>query len=123
MSILDDLAERNIQAAVERGEFENLPGAGRPLCLDDDSMVPAELRTGYRLLKNSGYLPPELQLRAEIRSVEDLMRAARTEPERASASRRLQFLRMRLAHARGGEALLALDDYEALLERRLGGEE
>lgn len=123
MDILDKLAERHIQAAMERGEFDNLPGAGCPLDLDDDSMVPPELRAGYRLLRNSGYLPPELQLRGEIRSVEDLMRAARTEPERNAARRRLLALRTRLAHARGGEALLAVDDYAALLERRFGGGE
>ncbi len=57
MTIFDTLAERHIQAALESGELEGLAGEGKPLTLDDDSHVPPELRVGYRLLKNAGYLP------------------------------------------------------------------
>ncbi|HEY7527996.1 MAG TPA: DnaJ family domain-containing protein, partial [Candidatus Deferrimicrobiaceae bacterium] len=60
------LAESKIREAMERGEFDRLPGAGKPLSLDDDSMVPHELRVAYRILKNAGCLPPELELRKEI---------------------------------------------------------
>ena len=49
------LAERKIEEAIERGEFESLPGAGRPLDLDDlDPLLPEELRMAYRILKNAG---------------------------------------------------------------------
>lgn len=57
MTIFDTLAERHIQAALESGELQGLAGEGKPLTLDDDSHVPPELRVGYRLLKNAGYLP------------------------------------------------------------------
>lgn len=118
MSLLDDLAERHIRDAIDRGEFDNLPGHGRPLKLDDDSMVPPELRAAYRLLKNSGYLPPELELSREIRSVEDLLRVSTSGDERSRARRRLLLLRTRLAHARGGEALLDAQDYtDRVLDR------
>ena len=60
MMLIDQIAERHIQQAIERGEFDDLPGAGRPLGLEDDALVPEELRAGYRLLRNAGYLPPEL---------------------------------------------------------------
>lgn len=63
MSLLDQLAEKHILAAQRQGDLDNLAGAGQPLQLDDDSHVPAELRASYRILKNSGYLPPELELR------------------------------------------------------------
>lgn len=121
MSLLDDLAERHIRDAVERGEFDDLPGRGKPLRLDDDSMVPPELRAAYRLLKNSGHLPPELELSREIRSVEDLLRASTSADERSRAHRRLSLLRTRLAHARGGEALLEAQDYTGRLLERLNG--
>lgn len=58
MTIFDTLAERHIQAALESGELQGLAGEGKPLTLDDDSHIPPELRVGYRLLKNAGYLPP-----------------------------------------------------------------
>lgn len=35
----DLLAERHIRKAQERGEFDDLPGAGAPLTLDDDVLV------------------------------------------------------------------------------------
>lgn len=57
MGLIDEWAERQIISAQEKGEFEDLSGHGQPLILDDDTFVPAELRAGYRLLKNAGYLP------------------------------------------------------------------
>lgn len=63
MWLLDQWAERHITEAQSKGEFDNLPGSGEPLILDDDSHVPPELRAGYRLLKNAGCLPPELEQR------------------------------------------------------------
>ncbi|MFP5221515.1 MAG: DnaJ family domain-containing protein [Acidobacteriota bacterium] len=50
------VAEERIRAAAERGEFRNLPGAGKPLDLEADANIPPELRMAYTLLKNGGYL-------------------------------------------------------------------
>ncbi|MGH8119134.1 MAG: DnaJ family domain-containing protein [Gammaproteobacteria bacterium] len=66
MQLFDYLAEQAIFAAMERGAFDHLPGAGNPLPWEDDSMVPEELRVDYRVLKNSGFIPPEAGLRKEI---------------------------------------------------------
>jgi hypothetical protein len=55
------IAERKIAEAIARGELDDLPGAGRPLDLDDDAMIPEELRLAHRILKNAGYVPPELE--------------------------------------------------------------
>lgn len=71
MWLLDQWAERHISDAQNKGEFENLPGSGEPLILDDDSHIPPELRAGYRLLKNAGCLPPELQQRNEAVELAD----------------------------------------------------
>jgi hypothetical protein len=60
------LVERRIEEAFARGDFENLPGAGRPLDLDDDLSVPEEMRVALRILKNSGYAPPALQQLEEV---------------------------------------------------------
>lgn len=60
MSVLDILAEQRIKEALERGDLEGLPGAGRPLELDDDALVPEELRLANRILKNAGYTPADL---------------------------------------------------------------
>jgi hypothetical protein len=51
---LEYLAEKKIAEAAERGELDDLPGAGRPLELDDDALVPEEMRMANRILKNAG---------------------------------------------------------------------
>ena len=72
--MMDLIAERRIEEAIANGELDDLPGAGKPLALDDDALVPEDLRMAYRILKNAGYVPEEvrapalLRLRIEARS-------------------------------------------------------
>jgi Domain of unknown function (DUF1992) len=47
--MLDFLAEQRLEEAVSRGELANLPGEGRPLELDDDPLIPEDLRAAYRI--------------------------------------------------------------------------
>lgn len=120
MNLLNTLAEENIRQAAERGEFDNLPGAGKPLQLDDDRNVPPELRVGYRILKNSGFLPPEIQLQRELRSAEDLLAASLPDSvEHSRAQRRLDMLRLRLAESRHGAALLGEHRFQQKLLQKL----
>jgi Domain of unknown function (DUF1992) len=70
--MLEFLAERKIAEAVAKGELDDLPGAGRPLELDDDALVPEELRLAYRILKNAGFVPPEVEALNEIAALERL---------------------------------------------------
>jgi hypothetical protein len=76
--MLDFLVERKLLEAVSRGEFDDLPGAGRPLELNDDPLVPEELRVAYRILKNAGVVPPEIERLKAVRKLELLK--ARIEP-------------------------------------------
>ncbi|MBW1766097.1 MAG: DUF1992 domain-containing protein, partial [Deltaproteobacteria bacterium] len=39
MEFYKKIVERKIKEAEERGEFDNLPGQGKPLDLDDDSRI------------------------------------------------------------------------------------
>jgi hypothetical protein len=64
------LAEQRIAEAISRGELDDLPGAGRPLDLSDDALVPEELRLAYRILKNAGFVPPEVEVLNEIAELE-----------------------------------------------------
>jgi hypothetical protein len=70
--MLDFLVEQKLLEAVSRGEFDDLPGAGRPLDLDDDPLVPEDLRLAYRMLKNAGFVPPEVEALNEIAALERL---------------------------------------------------
>jgi hypothetical protein len=64
MLVLELMAERKIAEAVSRGEFDALPGAGRPLDLEDDALVPEDERMANRILKNAGFAPGELRKEA-----------------------------------------------------------
>lgn len=97
MLLIDSLAEEQIQAAIRRGEFDDLPGSGKPLPLDDDAGVPDELRVAYRILRNAGCLPPELTLRNRIHQLECLLDQAELAAKQRSVRRRLCLLKARLA--------------------------
>lgn len=73
MDILTALAENKIREAIAKGDLNNLPGSGKPLKLEDLSYVPEELRASYRLLKNAGVLPEEMELKKEIITLQKLI--------------------------------------------------
>ena len=65
--------EELIKAAIARGEFNDLPGAGEPLDLNEYFQTPEEVRMGYSLLKGGGFVPEEVQLLKDIEAlVEEL---------------------------------------------------
>ena len=90
-------AEARINEAVARGEFQELPGAGKPLPGEDLSAVPEELRAAYRVLKNAGYLPPEAQPFA-ANAAQLLNNAGVREPQQSRYWRKLAMLSPTLAH-------------------------
>jgi hypothetical protein len=96
----DAVAEERIQEAMRSGAFDNLPGAGRPLDLDEDPLVPAELRVANRILKNAGCVPPELEERREMAALEASLPALDDEA-RKRAIAKLAVMRTRLGPRRG----------------------
>jgi hypothetical protein len=80
---LENAVEKIIQEAMRRGEFDNLPGKGRPLNLDPYFAVPEDIRLTYAVLKNSGFLPEELHLLGEINDLKAQLAAGPDEEQRA----------------------------------------
>ena len=105
MSIFGRIAEAKITAAMQRGEFDDLPGAGRPLELEDLSHIPAHMRLGYKVLRNADALPPEVELRRENYSLGKLIDASSDPAEREELRRRRRENEVR---------------YSLLTERRVG---
>ncbi|WP_275556445.1 DUF1992 domain-containing protein [Mixta sp. Marseille-Q2659] len=121
MWLIDELAEQHILEAQKKGELTGLPGEGAPLILDDDSHVPAELRAGYRLLKNAGYLPPELELRREAVELNDLLKQVEPQDEMHSDYlKRLRLLEMNLIQAGMSTDFLSSHYREAIAHRLFG---
>jgi hypothetical protein len=117
VDIIDQIVERRISEAIARGDFVDLPGERRPLELEDDRLVPEELRAAYRIMKNAGYVPDELRLFTEIRSAEQLLMHARGEEERLAASARLRLLLERLGSSRAMPMQVQAQYFEQLVER------
>ncbi len=121
MLAFETIAENRIREAMDRGEFDRLPGAGRPLRLEDDSMVPPELRVAYRILRNAGCLPPELELRKEILTLRDLIRAVEDEGEKKAGIRELNRKLLKLSIMSGRTIDLdAFPEYGERIAARLG---
>ncbi len=121
MWLIDKIAEQKIKQALERGELHNLPGEGKPIQLDDDSHVPAELRAGYRLLKNAGFIPPEVSLRKEIAQVESLIEMAQATEQKNQLFKKLNYLTLKLNQCRRSPTNLTLDsDYAQRLKQKIG---
>ncbi|MGE5338582.1 MAG: DnaJ family domain-containing protein [Gemmatimonadota bacterium] len=115
------LVERRIEEAAARGEFDNLPGAGQPLDLDEDFLVPEELRIAHRILKNSGYVPPEAQHLAEVNHLIAQIERDEIAPHEGSASvRRLRALLIQLEiSGREATSRAAWSRYQDALATRL----
>lgn len=118
MWFVNKIAEARIKDAMAHGEFDDLPGAGKPLPLDDDALVPEEFRAAYRVLKNAGYVPAEVSLRGEIADVESLIASASDEQLRARGYKRLNYLMAQLQAMRGSAVDLRVEQayYQQLLE-------
>ena len=106
--------------ALEAGAFDNLPGAGRPLPDEDDmSLVPAEQRAAWRILRNAGYIPPEIALHKEAVDIA-LQLASADCPEAQCAGLQERLLRINLALSEAGRASLGVPaDYAEKLTRKL----
>ncbi|WP_123042600.1 DnaJ family domain-containing protein [Cohnella candidum] len=115
-------ADEKIREAIRKGEFDNLPGKGQPLPPDDLEGVPEGLRIGFKLLKNAGMIPEEMQLRKDMVTLEDLLAACRDETERAKLRGELSAKKLRyqsLMSDRGWHVSDAFTAYERQIQEKL----
>ncbi len=92
----EKIIESRIKKAQEEGAFENLPGTGRPLPIEDNRHIPEDLRMAHKVLKNADCLPPEVHLRKEIRATEDLLSGMTDTAQKYRTLKKLNFLILKL---------------------------
>lgn len=120
MFIIDEWAERHISEAQKKGVFDNLPGSGEPLHLEDNSFVPEELRAVYHMLKNAGYLPPELADHKEAMTLSAMMQEISVDhSDYESISKRLRLLELRLQQV-GIDTEFLRGHYRSAVNIRIG---
>lgn len=124
MNWMASIAEERIREAQRKGEFDNLPGAGKPLVEEDWTGVPEDLRISFKMLKNAGMLPEEMQLRKDIVTLEELLRIACDEADAETHRTALtaKKLRYRMLMEERGWNTGAFAEYEEQLQRKLAEE-
>jgi hypothetical protein len=96
--------DEKIKEAIARGEFDNLPGKGKPLDLDAYFATPEHLRMGYSILKSAHIIPEEMELLREIEGLKKSLDSSTTRIEkkalRQQLSEKLTNLNMRMEQNR-----------------------
>jgi Domain of unknown function (DUF1992) len=117
MRLLDALVEQRIAAAAARAEFDDLPGAGVPLALDDDALVPQEVRVANRILQNAGFVPPAVEQLRALSDLQDALNAVSDPSIRCRLQARMLALDMALESLRGGPLVLPREYCRRIAER------
>jgi hypothetical protein len=120
LSAIAIIAERRIQQAMEEGELA-VPESwrGRPLPLEDESHIAADLRMACKVLRNAGYLPPEIETKKEIRHLEELIAASEDEHTRLRQMKKLKVLTLRLATMRQRPLHIEDSEYQRRVVERV----
>ena len=95
MFIFEKIAEDRIQEAMRNGEFDNLPSKGKPISLDYWLSLPPDIRAGLMVLKNSGFVPEEVQLLNEIEDLREKLAACSDEAEQKALRKALEETRLK----------------------------
>ena len=113
------IIEKRIKEAQRKGEFDDLPGRGEPVPIEDDSHIPEDLRLAYKILKNANCVPPEIQLRKDIRKMQDMLENMSDEREKYRHIKKINFKIRQLNLMRKASPLLEDTEiyYKKVLEK------
>ena len=84
-----------IQQAIEKGEFDNLPGKGKPIDLATYFDTPEDVRIAYALLKDAEILPEEAGLLKDIARMKTELDSCTDESRRNKLLRAIEHCRMK----------------------------
>jgi hypothetical protein len=86
----DKIVEAIIKEAMERGEFDNLPGKGKPIDLTEYFETPEEIRLANSVLKNAGMTPREVELLKEIAELKQILAATPDEKKKREIEKQVR---------------------------------
>jgi len=98
LALLEDHIGRALAESDRNGELRSAPSYGKPLHFGDGyDETPAELRMGFKMLKDAGVLPPEVELMRQISALQAQLDAAPAAADAAGLRQRIVELRQALA--------------------------
>ena len=74
MNRRESMAEKMLREAIESGEFDNLPGKGKPIDLSENPFEDPDLRVVHKLLRDAGFAPAWIEERKDIDAEFELAR-------------------------------------------------
>jgi len=89
---IESSIEQKIRAAIERGDFDNLEGKGKPLDLDAYFATPEDMRMAFAMLKSNDFVPDEIEKLNELARLKESLKSCPDEPERMSLARKINEL-------------------------------
>jgi hypothetical protein len=119
ISAIRIIAERKISEAIQKGQLDVVGWRNKPLPINNHNLVPEELRMAHKILKNAGYLPPEIEIKKEIQQIKDLLAACEDECTRVKQIKKLNYLVMKLNTMKGDSANIESQEkyYRQVVER------
>ena len=84
------MVEALIKEAMERGEFDNLSGKGKPIDLTEYFETPEEVRVAYSVLKNAGITSREVDLLNEIAELKQVLAAVLEEKKKLEIEKQIR---------------------------------
>lgn len=98
MPTQDEVIARHLQEALRCGELQNIEGFGKPL--PDDTAwqaTPTEFRLPFKILKNSGFVPPEIDMFRQRGELNAQIQACSDEQEKRELMKKLSVLEQAIA--------------------------
>ena len=98
LQLLEDDIGRALRESEASGELRAAPSFGKPMVMNDGyEQTPVELRMGFKILKDAGVVPPEVEVMREISALEAALKTCADEPARRGLLQRIAERRQHLA--------------------------
>jgi hypothetical protein len=99
MPTIDEQIAQHLRESQRSGELQSAKSYGRPLDFGDGyDETPPTLRLGFKLLRDAGFVPPEVETMRQIAQLREQLDSSPADPAQAEAlRRRLSELQQHLA--------------------------
>ena len=87
---IEKFIDAQIKKAMDAGEFDNLPGKGKPIDLSAYFETPEDLRMAYSILKSNNFVPEEVEILREIDELKKRCEACADEEQRSRLTKEIK---------------------------------
>ena len=98
MAGVDEVIRQWVQKVEQSGELRNNPGFGKPFEFKDGFLeTPDELRMAYKILKDAGYVPAEVEMVQRLATLREQLRTTHGESEQRALKIKIAELQQKVA--------------------------